>query len=41
MLKSLNINGNNLDAYREGIMKVNTNDPMNLQQKIQDSLEGR
>ena len=41
MLKDLNINRSNVDAYREGTMKVNLNDLINLQQQIQDGLKGR
>ncbi|MDQ1209537.1 hypothetical protein QE380_002460 [Acinetobacter baylyi] len=41
MLRPLNINRNNVDAYREGTMKVNMNDLINLQQQIQDGLKGR
>ncbi len=41
MLRPLNINRSNVDAYREGTMKVNLNDLINLQQQIQDGLKGR
>ncbi|CAG67287.1 conserved hypothetical protein; putative signal peptide [Acinetobacter baylyi ADP1] len=41
MLRPLNINRNNVDTYREGTMKVNMNDLINLQQQIQDGLKGR
>lgn len=41
MLKDLNINRSNVDAYREGTMKVNISDLMKLQQQIQDGLKGR
>ncbi|XAZ07341.1 hypothetical protein H2788_17165 [Acinetobacter seifertii] len=41
MLRPLNINRSNVDAYRNGTMKVNLNDLINLQQQIQDGLKGR
>jgi len=41
MLKPLNINRSNVDAYREGTMKVNLSDLIKLQQQIQDGLKGR
>lgn len=40
MLRDLNINRSNVDAYREGTMKVNITDIINLQQKIKDGLQG-
>jgi len=40
MLKDLNINRSNVDAYREGTMKVNIQDIRDLQQKIKDGLQG-
>ncbi|EOQ62004.1 hypothetical protein F935_02779 [Acinetobacter calcoaceticus ANC 3811] len=40
MLEPLKINRSNVDAYREGTMKVNITDIINLQQKIQDGLQG-
>ena len=39
MLKPLNINRSNVDAYREGTMKVNLDDILKLQQQIQDGLK--
>ena len=39
MLKDLNINRSNVDAYREGTMKVNLDDILKLQQQIQDGLK--
>ncbi|MDR9527461.1 hypothetical protein RJC67_00005, partial [Acinetobacter baumannii] len=41
MLKPLQINRSNVDAYREGTMKVNLDDILKLQQQIQDGLKGR
>ncbi|MCU4426167.1 MULTISPECIES: hypothetical protein [Acinetobacter] len=41
MLEPLKINRSNVDAYREGTMKVNITDLINLQQQIQDGLKGR
>lgn len=41
MLRPLNINRTNVDAYREGTMKVNISDLMKLQQQIEDGLKGR
>lgn len=41
MLQPLNINRNNVDAYRDGSIKVNLNDVLKLQQQIQDGLKGR
>lgn len=38
MLKPLQINRSNVDAYREGTMKVNLDDILKLQQQIQDGL---
>jgi len=38
---SQNINRSNVDAYRDGTMKVNLNDILKLQQQIQDGLKGR
>ena len=40
MLRDLNINRSNVDAYREGTMKVNIQDIRDLQQKIKDGLQG-
>ena len=40
MLRDLNINRSNVDAYREGTMKVNINDIIDLQKKIKDGLQG-
>ncbi|MDS7930136.1 hypothetical protein RMB13_11725 [Acinetobacter sp. V102_4] len=40
MLRDLNINRSNVDAYREGTMKVNIQDIKDLQQKIKDGLQG-
>ncbi|EXS11373.1 hypothetical protein J672_3693 [Acinetobacter sp. 883425] len=40
MLRPLNINRSNVGAYRDGTMKVNLNDLINLQQQIQDGLKG-
>lgn len=40
MLKPLNINRDNADAFREGTMKVNIQDIQNLQQQIKDGLLG-
>ena len=39
MLKPLQINRSNVDAYREGTMKVNLDDILKLQQQIQDGLK--
>ena len=39
MLKPLQINRSNVDAYREGTMKVNLDDILRLQQQIQDGLK--
>ncbi|MEQ1080168.1 MULTISPECIES: hypothetical protein [Acinetobacter] len=41
MLKPLNINRSNVDAYRDGTMKVNINDIIDLQKKIENGLAGR
>ncbi|UGQ26026.1 hypothetical protein [Acinetobacter calcoaceticus] len=41
MLRDLNINRSNVDAYREGTMKVNINDIIDLQKKIENGLAGR
>lgn len=41
MLQPLNINPNNVDAFRNGTMKVNIEDILRLQQQIQDGLKGR
>lgn len=41
MLKPLQINRSNVDAYREGTMKVNINDIIDLQKKIENGLAGR
>jgi len=41
MLRPLNINRGNVDAYRNGTMKVNLDDILKLQQQIQDGLKGR
>lgn len=41
MLKDLNINRSNVDAYREGTMKVNIQDIRDLQKKIENGLAGR
>lgn len=41
MLRPLNINRNNVDAYRDGSIKVNLNDVLRLQQQIQDGLKGK
>lgn len=38
MLKPLNINRNNAESFREGTMKVNLNDLLQLQQQIRDGL---
>jgi hypothetical protein len=38
MLKPLNINRSNVDAYRNGTMKVNIGDLLDLQQKIKNGL---
>jgi len=40
MLRDLNINRSNVDAYRESTMKVNIQDIRDLQQKIKDGLQG-
>lgn len=41
MLKPLQINRSNVDAYRDGTMKVNINDIIDLQKKIENGLAGR
>lgn len=41
MLRPLNINRSNVDAYRQGTMKVNINDIIDLQKKIENGLAGR
>ncbi|MCY1465056.1 hypothetical protein D9M71_831570 [compost metagenome] len=41
MLRPLNINRSNVDAYREGTMKVNIQDIIDLQKKIENGLAGR
>ncbi|MPW45657.1 hypothetical protein [Acinetobacter guerrae] len=38
MLAPLNINRNNVDAFRDGTMKVNLEDILRLQQQIKDGL---
>lgn len=41
MLEPLKIYRSNVDAYREGTMKVNINDIIDLQKKIENGLAGR
>ncbi|CAI3146826.1 hypothetical protein MWMV7_MWMV7_02421 [Acinetobacter calcoaceticus] len=41
MLRDLNINRSNVDAFRDGTMKVNINDIIDLQKKIENGLAGR
>ncbi|GLG85185.1 hypothetical protein [Acinetobacter calcoaceticus] len=41
MLEPLNINRSNVDAFRDGTMKVNINDIIDLQKKIENGLAGR
>lgn len=41
MLKPLYIDRSNVDAYRNGTMKVNINDIIDLQKKIENGLAGR
>ncbi|WP_217488402.1 hypothetical protein [Acinetobacter lactucae] len=41
MLEPLKIYRSNVGAYRDGTMKVNIDDLINLQQQIQDGLKGR
>ncbi|KJH54903.1 hypothetical protein [Acinetobacter calcoaceticus] len=41
MLEPLKINRSNVDAYREGTMKVNIQDIRDLQKKIENGLAGR
>lgn len=41
MLRDLNINRSNVDAFRDGTMKVNIQDIIDLQKKIENGLAGR
>ncbi|MGN2485320.1 hypothetical protein Q4S33_05725 [Acinetobacter calcoaceticus] len=41
MLEPLKINRSNVDAFRDGTMKVNINDIIDLQKKIENGLAGR
>lgn len=41
MLRDLNINRSNVDAYRDGTMKVNIDDIIDLRKKIENGLAGR
>lgn len=41
MLRDLNINRSNVDTFRDGTMKVNIQDIIDLQKKIENGLAGR